>query len=187
LILDHIGLAKLRYCLALLLQGTCHLVLEPNSVGHVSVVQHDTTDLPIVTEIRDKCVQVSPLIQVIHPAEHDFVRLSVRARRLHQRSIIRMHKARKPPTEDVGFRSTEDASDGLADVPASTSSEDQYEVCRRSDQAAEVRGLPSSCGNEGPCEQKGREEPKNPKHDLDNDEVADVPVGGRREAPCRIE
>ena len=187
LILDRIGLAKLRHCLALFVQKFCHLILEPNSVGHVSGVQHHTADVPVVTEIRDKGLEVSPLIQVIHHAEHDLVWLAVRARRLHQRPIIRMHKAGNPPTEDVALRSTEDASDGLADVPTSTSSEDKYEVCGRRDEAAEVRRLPSNCDNEGPCKQKRRKEPHNPKHDLDGDEVANVPVGGRGETPRRIE
>ena len=125
----------------------------------------------------------APFAEPVGHPEQEFVRLPVRKRCLHGRSIVGMHEALEPLAQHVAVRASQRVGHRLADVATSARAEDEDEIRGGRDERAEVRGLTASGADEGPRQQERQEESRDPEHDLDGDQTADVSVGGRRERP----
>jgi hypothetical protein len=132
------------------------LLFEPNSLRDVTCVEHDTAHVPLSLKIGDVRLHVAPFSELVLDSEHHLMRLSLSERCLDQRSIIGIDEAHKPTTDDVFLRAPEHAEHRLARVAALAVAEDEHEICRGRDEAAEVRGLAPGCGDQPPGKQQER-------------------------------
>jgi hypothetical protein len=81
----------------------------------------------------------------------------------------------------------EHLGDRRARVAAAARAEDQDEVGRGGDEAAEVGGLAARGGDQGEGQQQRRGEAGDAEHDLQLDQVADVAVGPGRQRADGVE
>ena len=101
------------------------LLLEPDALGDVARVEHDAADLPVVAQVGHVRLEVAPLAEPVRHAEHDLVRLAVRAarRRRAARSsaCTKLHEARAEHLRLAGGRPS--SVTDCADVAAAAGAE----------------------------------------------------------------
>ena len=137
------------------------LLLEPHALGHVARVEHDAADVPVAAQVGDVGLEVTPLAEPVAHAEHDLAaarRASRRPRRAARSSgWTKLHEA---VAEQLLLGAAEHRRHRLAGVAAAAGAEDEHEVGRGRDEAAEVRGLPACRGDQRPGEQQRGEQPE---------------------------
>ena len=90
------------------------------------------------------------------------------------------------PRRSASSRPTS-VGDRRAGVAAPAAAEDEHEIGRRGDEAAEVRGLAAGRRDERPAEQQGDEEAGDAQGDLEPHEVGDVLVGAQGDGAGGVE
>jgi hypothetical protein len=88
-----------------------------------------------------------------------------------------VNEAFEPVAEHLLARAADHSPDRFAHVATALAPEHEHEIGRGGDQAAEVRRLPASCGDEPEREEHGGDEASETEDELGRDQVGDVPVG----------
>jgi hypothetical protein len=117
------------------------LLLQPDALGDVARVEDHAADLPVGAEVGHVRLEMPPFPEAVQQPEDDLGRLAVRIRRVHERKIVRVDEAGEVLAQQLPVPAAEHLGDGVACVAAAARAEDEHEVGRRGDEAAEVRGL----------------------------------------------
>ena len=157
-----------------------------HALGDVARVEHDARDVPVVAEIGDVGLEMAPLaLRVAHPQDESR-RLAFLLHHLQHGTVVVMDEAREAIAEQLRLRAAERARDRRADVAAATG-QDDHEVGRVADEAAEMLGLAARGGDQRPCEQERDQEPSDAERDEDLDQPGDVLVVARCHRPRRAQ
>ena len=166
---------------------TRELLFEPDPLSDITGIQHDATNVTVGAQVRDVRLQLAPLTEPVLQPKQDLVWLPAVGDSLQQISVVGMDGADESRSENLRLGSPDHARDRLADVPTTASAEDNNKIGRGGDEAAEVRCLASSRGDQRPAEQQRREQPCNAEYGLEGDEVVDVAVVRARDRAGGVE
>ena len=137
---------------------------------------HDAAYVPVGAQIGQMRLEVTPLARrVAHPEDQllDVARL---LRRLEAREVVLVDHPDDALAGELRLRLPGQPLDRGARVAAVASREDEDEVGRRRDEAAEVRGLTPRRRDERPGEQERDDDADGAECDLQRDRVVDVAV-----------
>ena len=133
------------------------------------------------------CFEMSPLTGRVAHAEDELARLSGLARSLESGPIVLVHEPVEAASVQLCLGSSEHRDDRLTHVAAAAAPEDEHEVGRGRDQAAEQRGLAARGRDQCPREKERDGEAADSERDLEPDRARDVAVGLLRDRPGRVQ
>src|ERR671924_1845106 len=118
------------------------LLLEPDSLGDVPGVQHDSTDVAVAPQVGETRLQMPPGTEIVPKPNHKLVWTPAIDGRLEPSTLVGIEGFENPVPQELALRAAEQLGHRPADVTAAVAAEDEDEVGRCRDQAPEVGGLP---------------------------------------------
>ena len=140
-------------------------------------VEHDPAYQPVVAQVGHVCVEMAPFAEAVRHEERDLVQSALGTRRRDRSPVVGVHEVDEARAEQLLLGPADHVGDRLADVAATAGSEDEDEVGRRGDEAAEVRGLPPGRDHQDPAEEQRAQATEHAEHDLQPDGLADLVIG----------